>query len=104
MSEARIAEPLLSTAVVDGETWEGTVVVVPLRVMVMESPGCRLPPRARLSALLAFELAVAADVVFEELLATVRRERLAALVATHNPDLAARMDRTVHLKDGVLSA
>ena len=41
-----------------------------------------------------------ADVVFEELLATVRRERLAALIATHNPDLAARMDRTVTLRDG----
>jgi len=41
-----------------------------------------------------------ADGVFEELLATVRRERLAALIATHNPDLAARMDRTVALRDG----
>ena len=41
-----------------------------------------------------------ADVVFEELLATVRRERLAALVATHNPDLAPRMDRTITLRDG----
>lgn len=41
-----------------------------------------------------------ADVVFEELLATARREGLAALIATHNPDLAARMDRTVTLRDG----
>ncbi|HVC63727.1 MAG TPA: ABC transporter ATP-binding protein [Acetobacteraceae bacterium] len=41
-----------------------------------------------------------ADVVFEELLATVRRERLAALIATHNPDLAARMDRTIALREG----
>ncbi|HEY1932115.1 MAG TPA: ABC transporter ATP-binding protein [Acetobacteraceae bacterium] len=41
-----------------------------------------------------------ADVVFEELLATVRREGLAALIATHNPDLAARMDRTITLRDG----
>jgi lipoprotein-releasing system ATP-binding protein len=41
-----------------------------------------------------------ADVVFEELLATARREGLAALIATHNPDLAARMDRTVALRDG----
>jgi lipoprotein-releasing system ATP-binding protein len=41
-----------------------------------------------------------ADVVFEELLATVRREHLTALIATHNPDLAARMDRTVALHDG----
>jgi lipoprotein-releasing system ATP-binding protein len=41
-----------------------------------------------------------ASVVFEELLATVRREHVAALVATHNPDLAARMDRTVVLREG----
>jgi lipoprotein-releasing system ATP-binding protein len=41
-----------------------------------------------------------ASVVFEELLAMVRRENLAALIATHNPDLAARMDRTVTLRDG----
>jgi len=43
-----------------------------------------------------------ADVVFEELLATVRREGVAALIATHNPDLAARMDRTVTLRDGMV--
>ncbi len=41
-----------------------------------------------------------ADVVFEELLAMVRQAKLAALVATHNPDLAARMDRTVTLHEG----
>ncbi|MGH7152544.1 MAG: ABC transporter ATP-binding protein [Acetobacteraceae bacterium] len=41
-----------------------------------------------------------AGVVFEELLATVRQQGLAALIATHNPDLAARMDRTVTLRDG----
>jgi lipoprotein-releasing system ATP-binding protein len=41
-----------------------------------------------------------AHVVFEELLAMVRRESLAALIATHNPELAARMDRTVTLSDG----
>ncbi len=33
----------------------------------------------------------------------VRETGMAALVATHNPELAARMDRTVTLKDGVLS-
>ena len=38
--------------------------------------------------------------VFEELLAMVRRGNLAALIATHNPELAARMDRTVTLRDG----
>ncbi|HEX5327423.1 MAG TPA: ATP-binding cassette domain-containing protein, partial [Acetobacteraceae bacterium] len=41
-----------------------------------------------------------AGVVFEELLATVRRQGLVALIATHNPDLAARMDRTVTLREG----
>jgi lipoprotein-releasing system ATP-binding protein len=41
-----------------------------------------------------------ASVVFEELLAMVRRENVAALIATHNPDLAARMDRTVTLREG----
>ncbi len=40
--------------------------------------------------------------VFEELLRLVREEGLAALIATHNPDLAARMDRTVELKEGRL--
>ena len=41
-----------------------------------------------------------ADVVFAELLATVRTHGVAALIATHNPDLAARMDRTVTLREG----
>lgn len=45
-----------------------------------------------------------ADAVFAELLATVRRERVAALIATHNPDLAARMDRTVTLRDGIIES
>jgi lipoprotein-releasing system ATP-binding protein len=43
-----------------------------------------------------------AEVVFAELLAIVRDHGLAALIATHNPDLAARMDRTVTLRDGRL--
>ena len=38
--------------------------------------------------------------VFEELLRAVRYENAAALIATHNPDLAARMDRRVTLQDG----
>ena len=38
--------------------------------------------------------------VFDELLATVRHHGAAALIATHNPDLAARMDRIVTLRDG----
>lgn len=45
-----------------------------------------------------------AEVVFKELLALVRAQGLAALIATHNPDLAARMDRAVRLKDGILTA
>jgi lipoprotein-releasing system ATP-binding protein len=44
-----------------------------------------------------------ADAVFRQLLALVRDTGMAALVATHNHDLAARMDRTVTLKDGILS-
>jgi lipoprotein-releasing system ATP-binding protein len=47
--------------------------------------------------------ATTADTVFRQLLALVRETGMAALIATHNPDLAARMDRTVHLKDGILS-
>jgi len=45
-----------------------------------------------------------AEAVFQQLLTLVRETGMAALVATHNPELAARMDRTVHLKDGVLDA
>ncbi len=44
-----------------------------------------------------------ADAVFRQLLGLVRETGMAALVATHNPDLASRMDRTVTLKDGILS-
>ncbi|NQW52286.1 MAG: ABC transporter ATP-binding protein [Rhodospirillales bacterium] len=45
-----------------------------------------------------------AETVFQQLLGLVRETGMAALVATHNPELAARMDRTVRLKDGVLDA
>ncbi len=41
-----------------------------------------------------------AAIVFDALLATVRSQGVAALIATHNPDLAARMDRRVTLHDG----
>ncbi|MDO9707883.1 ABC transporter ATP-binding protein [Paracraurococcus lichenis] len=41
-----------------------------------------------------------AGLVFDELLQAVRGQGLAALIATHNPELAARMDRTVTLRDG----
>jgi lipoprotein-releasing system ATP-binding protein len=40
------------------------------------------------------------DIVFTELLKTVRGQGVAALVATHNTELAARMDRVVTLRDG----
>lgn len=38
--------------------------------------------------------------VFAELLDAVRNRGVAALIATHNPDLARRMDRVVTLRDG----
>jgi lipoprotein-releasing system ATP-binding protein len=47
--------------------------------------------------------ATTADTVFRQLLGLVRETGMTALVATHNPELAHRMDRTVTLKDGVLS-
>jgi lipoprotein-releasing system ATP-binding protein len=45
-----------------------------------------------------------ADRVFGELLRVVRETGVAALVATHNPELAARMDRVVTLRDGLVVA
>jgi lipoprotein-releasing system ATP-binding protein len=43
-----------------------------------------------------------AERVFEQLLALVQNSGVAAVVATHNLDLAARMDRTLRLADGLL--
>ena len=43
-----------------------------------------------------------ADVVLAEFLRLVREEGSAALVATHNERLAAKMDRVVRLHDGIL--
>ncbi|HVF94381.1 MAG TPA: ABC transporter ATP-binding protein [Sphingomonas sp.] len=43
-----------------------------------------------------------ADIVFAEFLRLVREEGSAALVATHNERLAARMDRVLRLHEGVL--
>jgi lipoprotein-releasing system ATP-binding protein len=40
------------------------------------------------------------DRVFSELLEAVRGQGMAALIATHNPDLARRMDRVVTLREG----
>lgn len=42
------------------------------------------------------------DGVFAELLRLVKDEGLAALIATHNPDLASRMDRKVGLSEGLV--
>jgi len=41
-----------------------------------------------------------AATVFAELMTRVREVGVAALIATHNPELAARMDRTVGIVDG----
>jgi len=45
-----------------------------------------------------------AATVFEALLNVVRNQGVAALIATHNPELAARMDRTVTLREGKVVA
>ena len=44
------------------------------------------------------------DVVFEALTDLVRNTGLAALIATHNHGLAARMDRTVTIENGKIIA
>jgi lipoprotein-releasing system ATP-binding protein len=43
-----------------------------------------------------------ADAVFEQFLGLVRNQGSAALVATHNERLAARMDRVMRLHEGVI--
>jgi lipoprotein-releasing system ATP-binding protein len=43
-----------------------------------------------------------ADRVFTALMSLVRATGLAALIATHNPDLAGRMDRRLTLRNGLL--
>ena len=48
--------------------------------------------------------AATADQVFDELLHVARSEGLAALIATHNAELAHRMDRIVTLQDGRIVA
>jgi len=42
------------------------------------------------------------DQVFDTLVSLVRETGLSALIATHNLDLAARMDRVVRLEDGLV--
>jgi lipoprotein-releasing system ATP-binding protein len=43
-----------------------------------------------------------ADRVFDQLLSLVRQSGVAAVIATHNLELAARMDRVLRLADGLL--
>ena len=57
------------------------------RVLLADEPTGNLDPRT-------------AGAVFDSLGEIVRATRLAALVATHNMDLAARMDRRVTLREG----
>ena len=45
-----------------------------------------------------------AEAVFGELIRLVRTTGLAALIATHNPEIARRMDRAVTLREGQLVA
>jgi lipoprotein-releasing system ATP-binding protein len=60
------------------------------RVLLADEPTGNLDPRT-------------ADQVFSALDQLVRATGLAALVATHNMDLAGRMDRRITLRDGRLS-
>ena len=43
------------------------------------------------------------DTVFDTLMGLVRETGLSALIATHNPELAARMDRILRLENGILT-
>ena len=60
------------------------------RVLLADEPTGNLDPKT-------------ADHVFATLAALVRATGLAALIATHNMDLAARMDRRVTIRDGRVS-
>ena len=57
------------------------------RVLLADEPTGNLDPRT-------------ADFVFKSLTQLVRASGLAAVIATHNMDIAARMDRRVTLRDG----
>jgi len=59
------------------------------RVLIADEPTGNLDPAT-------------ATHVFELLLSLARESGLVALIATHNLDLAARLDRVVTLKDGVI--
>jgi len=59
------------------------------RVLLADEPTGNLDPKT-------------SKMVFDELIQLVRREGLAALIATHNLDLAAKMDRALVLHEGKL--
>ncbi len=59
------------------------------RVLLADEPTGNLDPKT-------------ARLVFDELIDLVRTENLAAIIATHNLDLAARMDRVLVLHEGKL--
>jgi|SRR5690606_25208958 len=59
------------------------------RVLLADEPTGNLDPKT-------------SDYVFSMLVALVRASRLAAIIATHNLDLAARMDRRVTIRDGLV--
>ena len=60
------------------------------RILLADEPTGNLDPQT-------------ADAVFDMLIALVRAEGLAALIATHNYALAQKMDRTLLLQGGVLA-
>ncbi|WP_170374457.1 ABC transporter ATP-binding protein [Ruegeria atlantica] len=59
------------------------------RVLLADEPTGNLDPET-------------SDQVFDALMALVRDEGLSALIATHNMELAARMDRKLRLEGGIL--
>jgi len=61
------------------------------RVLLADEPTGNLDPRT-------------ADLVFDALEALVRASGLAALIATHNHELASRMDRRISLVEGRVSS
>ena len=60
-------------------------------MLIADEPTGNLDPQTALS-------------VFEILLAVVRNHGVAALIATHNTELAARMDRRLVLRDGIVES
>jgi lipoprotein-releasing system ATP-binding protein len=57
------------------------------KLLIADEPTGNLDPRT-------------AEAVFDALIARVRGEGMAALIATHSRDLAARMDRVLELREG----